>query len=702
MDIRSIIRTAAVIYADSMSKRTTNTIKRKFVESAYINNNNSLLTLAELTNQIEDEMGLLFSEDEIKQIVKDKNFFVEVLNKSSEDVKYNLQEKRYSALCTKPIDEINEVIDNYFSSHQEITKMLAKDSFKELIYRYLHSILDTNISAYSHFVSPQKVTKLPKLNSEQFEDDEIDMINDFVKWDNDAKNMAIFKLVNYCIEYAVVVNNSSEDVLSKSLRTKVFYLDNAILYRALGINGVTRKKRTISFLKKCKESGQKFVISKFTRQEFFNTVDYHLQQLNSSTPFGQITPRAFKRYANGDGFYQFYHEWRNGRINYGFDNFKTHIHTLYKELVKQFEIDEDFKVPFNEREEPSVITAYRDEIQTVKKIKRKEPHLMDARNMYWLECIRNGNNIDVASTKYYFVTSDQKLQLWDKNHSTDQPLTLLPSQWMGLILKYVSRSSDDYKSFISFMNLPKDNSVITDDELQSVMAGISEMTEEFSKQESIIESMVEIKFGDILKGNIHDNAKAYAKDKLEKEYEKKFAEKEEETLNQLSKKDEEKKELEKLHNQIMATVKEEAKIQFDNAEKERKRDKLQSIIKEIGSLENRKKNAENHAWNRIVRKKRFFTAIIVIPICIWLYIVYRNDWNLMEKRTYFPPIIYTIIMFVGAMIYGRNWSLFEYIERLHEEYINEEYLAFDYSDSVYKELLEMRDNLKQEIDFYEK
>ena len=92
-------------------------------------------------------------------------------------------------------------------------------------------------------------------------------------------------------------------MLSKSLRTKIFYLDNAILYRALGINGETRRRRTISFLKKCKESGQKFVISKFTRIEFFNTIEYHLQQLNTSTPFGQISPRTFRRYANGDGFY---------------------------------------------------------------------------------------------------------------------------------------------------------------------------------------------------------------------------------------------------------------------------------------------------------------------------------------------------------------------------------------------------------------
>lgn len=694
MDIRSIIRTAAVIYADSMSNRTTNTIKRKFVESAYINNNNSLLTLAELTNQIEDEMGLLFSEDEIKQIVKDKDFFVEVLSKSSEDIKYNLQEKRYSALCSKPIDEINEVIDNYFSSRKEITKMLTKDSFKELIYRYLHSILDTNISAYSHFVSPKKVTKLPKLNSEQFEDDEIDIINDFVKWDNDAKNMVIFKLVNYCIEYAVVVNNSSEDVLSKSLRTKIFYLDNAILYRALGINGATRKKRTISFLKKCKESGQKFVISKFTRQEFFNTVDYHLQQLNSSTPFGQITPRAFKRYANGDGFYQFYHEWRNGRINYGFDNFKTHIHTLYKELVKQFEIDEDFKVPFNDREEPSIITTYKDEIQTVKRTNRMEPHLMDARNMYWIECVRNGNNIDVASTKYYFVTSDQKLQLWDKNHSVDQPLTLLPSQWMGLILKYVSRSSDDYKSFISFMNLPKDNSVITDDELQSVMAGISEMTEEFSKQESIIESMVEIKFGDILKGDIQGNAKAYAKDKLEKEFEKQLAEKEKEAQSRLSKKDEERKELEKLHETLLAQVREEAKKLVEESEKRLQEEKYRNIKREIDSLDRRGKTIDEKVDDRRTLLKSILYGGETILIIGWILLVIKIGWDTMEMWTYIIGSIFFIFPNLYIAIKGHSINPNRFIDGLCERFRMKLNEKFDFSESELRELKEMKKQIE--------
>lgn len=686
MDIKSITRTAAIMYADStMTNRTTNTIKRKFIESAYVNNNNIQMTLYELANCIHEEMGLLFSEDELKPIVKDSEIFVEVLSKSSEDIKYNLQEKRYGTLSSKPVDEIDQIIENFFSVKEGVFS-LTKEAFKELIYRYLHSLLNTNIAAYSHFIKNSKQTIIPRLNSEQFEDNEIDIINEFIKWDNEDKNRAIFKLVNYCIEYAVVVNNSSEDVLSKSLRTKVFYLDNALIYRALGINGETRKKRTLSFLKKCKESGQKFVISKYTRMEFFNTIEFHLNQLNSSTPFGRISPHVFKRYANGDGFYQFYHEWRNGRHNYGFDVFKTHIHTLYKDLVKKYDILEDFKVPFNENDEPEIIDTYKDEIKSIKRTNKDEPHLMDARNMYWLECSRNGNCIDIASTKYYFVTSDQKLQLWDSRHSTNQPLTLLPSQWMGLILKYVSRSSDDYKSFISFMNLPKDNSSISEDELQSVMAGISEMTEEFSKQESIIENMVEIKFGDILKGNIQENAKAFAKNRLEEDFAQQMLQKEVENKK-------EKDELSQIFDARMNQIREEARKQIERIDREKKLNEAQYITKDIERLQTRKNKIEQKVDDRQTLIKTLLYGGYSLFVIIWIILIIKLGWNKMEMWTYILGLPSILISRLYMSIKGKDFSIDSYIENICSRYQQNLYESFDYFPSELKELIERKKEL---------
>lgn len=426
------------------------------------------------------------------------------------------------------------------------------------------------------------------------------------------------------------------------------------------------------------------MISKFTRIEFFNTIEYHLQQLDTSTPFGQISPRTFRRYANGDGFYQFYHEWRNGRINYGFDIFKTHIHTLYKELVKQFNIDEDFKVPFNEREEPSIIAKYRDEIQTIKKTNRHEPHLMDARNMFWIECIRNGNNIDIASTKYYFVTSDQKLQSWDKNHSTNQPLTLLPSQWMGLILKYVSRSSDDYKSFISFMNLPKDNSIVSEDELQAVMAGISEMTEEFSKQESIIESMVEIKFGDILKGNIQENAKAYAKDKLEKEFEKQLEKKERERIEQT-----------KAHDNIVSHIKEEAKKLVEDSERLLREEKHRNIVKDIDSLERRQNGIMEQVDDRRTLLKVLLYGGEAVLITGWLIMILKIGWDTMEMWTYLiglPLFLFPNLFFA---IKGRSINPTSYIERVCHNYQMQLYEKYDFSDNELDELKKMKEQIER-------
>ena len=68
MDISTSIRTAAVIYADEPTAKTVS-IKRKFIESVFLTNENAELTIAELANKIYEILELLFSEEELDSII---------------------------------------------------------------------------------------------------------------------------------------------------------------------------------------------------------------------------------------------------------------------------------------------------------------------------------------------------------------------------------------------------------------------------------------------------------------------------------------------------------------------------------------------------------------------------------------------------------------------------------------------------------
>ena len=141
MDIRTITRTAAIVYADStMNNRTTNTIKRKFIESAYVNNNNAQMTLYELANRIHEEMGLLFSEDEIKPIVKDSEitneqieFFVAGI-KTLIPTEKAIFEAHLNRITTKEIMSSFNITENTLKFHNKnIYGKLGVSSKKQLL-----------------------------------------------------------------------------------------------------------------------------------------------------------------------------------------------------------------------------------------------------------------------------------------------------------------------------------------------------------------------------------------------------------------------------------------------------------------------------------------------------------------------------------------------------------------------------------------
>lgn len=277
MDISTSIRTAAVIYADEPNAKTIS-IKRKFIEAVFVTNENAELTLSELANKIYEIFDLSFTEEELNSIIANETdkYFLVLNAKNIENKKISLHQNRYVHLCNKETDnDITRHINEYLQQHPQIS--VQSIAIQDLLNRYFYELLNTNISAYSQLLNPRKGAETTiKVESKNFTPDEIDVINDFLNWDNVEKNKAIFKLLSYALEYALVSNNAKDNVYLSSLRTKVFYLDTNLLYRALGINGVTRKKRTMVFLKKCQESGQKLIVSVYTKKEFEDSIDFHI------------------------------------------------------------------------------------------------------------------------------------------------------------------------------------------------------------------------------------------------------------------------------------------------------------------------------------------------------------------------------------------------------------------------------------------
>ena len=104
------------------------------------------------------------------------------------------------------------------------------------------------------------------------------------------------------------------------------------------------------------------------------------------------------------------------------------------------------------------------DIASLKSIKDKNPFhkkhshialLTDVKNVHYVDCVRskNANKGSIFSTNDYFITADHNLIQWAQNNYSGVPITVLPSIWLTIMLRFTGRSSDDYKAFCLFMSL---------------------------------------------------------------------------------------------------------------------------------------------------------------------------------------------------------------------------------------------------------
>lgn len=237
-----------------------------------IENGNQFITIPNLCIYINATYELVFSEDEINDIIKSpKNSGFEISSNKGKLI-VRLTNEREDVLRSKIKDK---TIDDYIVEFETLFSISAK----ELIYKFLYELFSNDVGSFQKLINAKKqTTEQFRVNPQNYSDSEKDIINNFLNWEQPFKDKAIFDISSYAIEYSILTNKSNS-LSFQSLRNKQIYLDANVIYRALGINGEAREVLTKTFLQKFNDVGEKLIITKFTEEEFKDSIKFHINNI---------------------------------------------------------------------------------------------------------------------------------------------------------------------------------------------------------------------------------------------------------------------------------------------------------------------------------------------------------------------------------------------------------------------------------------
>lgn len=628
-----LFRLATVLYADNNYEVAPKTIHRKIIESVLLECNAKEYSIHQIIDFIQDNYNITFEEEVIKDIVNNDKEERFLTNYRNSNLYVCLSEKRKQTLLAKISNKtINYFIDEF---EKEYKQLIGSTDSKQLIHRFLYEIFSTNTSSFQKLINSKKDLKgLINLESTNYKEKEKEIINNFLHWDNADKNKAIFDISSYALEYCMLTNkNGASSIHLDNLKYKSFYLDTNIIYRALGINGEDRQKRSKTFLKKFTDTGEKLIISKSTDNEFKDGLKGHIDKIERyNSP--RIKSGVYQEVNVQKDIFNYYHKWRIGKVNVSLDLFLAEIFSNYDNFKKAFAIETDTIIPYNLEDKKTAedLKNYTSSISTFKSKEGNEivgSATIDAENILWVEKKRADKAQNIFDTKFFFISTDQGLRRWDYQRANQTPIVLLPSQWMSILLRYLNRTDDDFKSFVNFLNLKNNEVLISSEKLHIVLSGISELTTNIVQQRTLLNNLVENKFNGVIysgisSDEIYENAKKYAKSELEKQLEdlenknKELSTKQDNFLSELEK-----------HKESVSTEIEQLKEdksgigkKLSDKENENKKLKDKLIEKEIKE-EYRKWQITAYVWSLV--------ALIFVIYFVLLFILSGWEYNYPHK-----------------------------------------------------------------------
>lgn len=501
----NIFRLSAILYANDNYTISPVQLHRKVIEDAlYQLNDSNGVTVAGLANYIEEKYLIHFTDNEVNQVLHNSKFntFFRAKPIGAETV-YTLQDERRQLLNERKLKTLDDFISEYVQQSG-----LTPESV-ESVYRYLYGVFTTNVDGFRRMTESNNVTELTQCYLPDEKD--IEIINGFLNWDNDEKNVAIFNLASYGLEYCLLTSKKGTHLKLDKLNKKVFYLDTNILYRALGINGVERKQRTHSFLRKLVEAEDEIKITLIAWNEYENSLDKYIKKLRrDQNP--AVHSKVYTEYVTYDDIHRAYHLWASSTKNATVDLFVNMLKAEMLQLIEDYHIEIDRFCPFDKQQKEEELKDMAIQIKSLSDHKYYDTAHNDACDIVWVEMCRKPGEENIFSTKTFLLSSDRGLFRWDsKYNSGSVPVVMLPSQWLSILLRYVSRTSDDFRSFVSFLNIQSKEGILSAEQIRAILSGISEMTDRVEQQRYLLDVIIDNEFKNGAGEKTNEQIKAIAK-----------------------------------------------------------------------------------------------------------------------------------------------------------------------------------------------
>ena len=456
------------------------------------------ITVNEISTLLCDNFDLEFTNEEILEAIekdRSKTIFKLNLKDDKKAITYALNPKECDKYKRKQSNLLTNIIELFIEENEKYN-LADKDTLIDLITQFICNAFNDDKKTFLAYMNYKDNTKKFSGNH-KFDENQIHTINDFLLWDNKEKDNYIYHSVSSCYEYCLLTLRKDNSYFQQVFNQKVFYLDSNILFKYILFENHEHHRMIKLFIEKCKSAGIILKYTNYTRDEILKTISNYVNSLktllwNSEPICGGAVKTIEPSFKNFD-FYEAYYNWQKQNSKKGLNDFREFLEKRVTSDLAQFayESSENFesKSTINEF---NLLTSELDEYKReCGKKTAVEPIKHDVNSyMFMRKKNINQEKNSFMNVKYYFITLDKALVNWaSEKNKGDIPIFVLPSVWYSTLLKYKTRTENDYGAFCKFLSITTDIEDIVsaqEETRKQILSTILELDEKTDYKEELV------------------------------------------------------------------------------------------------------------------------------------------------------------------------------------------------------------------------